>query len=164
MTTDTESLEARLAAMTRPCNCTWCVSHDLRTHVEACICNGTGVVPLIAGSRRECFDCQATGIIKWQSSTAPDAVSHEDPCIACGGPGYVPDLDGMKVLAWMLEQDGSRVELNKQTNRKTKEPLVICHWDINERWQDTGMEDGTTPYEALLRACLAGAEAMEAKA
>lgn len=151
MTTETDiiKLEAKLAAMTRPCS----VKHAIRIEVREdklkefdagwrnseCGCEGSGVVPLIEGSRLT--NSWGTGCPKMGCMT----LRSELPCDNCQGLGYVPDLSMEKVLNFMLESHA--VHLGTDVEHK----VTLCMWK-------DGDEVGATPYEALLRACIAGAE------
>ena len=161
MTTDTiESLEARLAAMTKPCSQSNSF-HEGLTQLDDHLCKeckGERVIPMIAGSRRECPDRVSVATWVYSDSGELDmehGSEHPVVCRRCDGLGYVPDLDGMKVEAWMLEQDGS---LEIDTRAKGIEVL----WQSGKyEFVKTGR--GATLYEALLRACLAGLEAEDGK-
>ncbi len=162
----TSQLEVELASKEKECDYCFCVclchtdqydKADLFCKNESCCkdseCEGTlectGVVPLIDGSRRKC-----KGI--WQNYKGTEwDFNHSKAC--CEGRGWVPDLTGMKVLAWMLES--GRVQL---VESKGLVKLIGVTWLRNRplrvgQW--TRVTRGATPEEALLRAALAGAEA-----
>lgn len=166
MTTNTETievLELQLVVKTRECSCFYEINkikddslacgmcwtgkkHDQDCEVEWCL--GTGVVPLVAEWRL--MNSWRTGCPKMGCMTLRSGL----PCDRCKGLGCVPDLDGMKVLAWMHEQSGALI--STQVSPKGIEAI----WHLYPRVEAYG----ATPEEAIYRAALAGIEAMDNEA
>ena len=156
-----ESLEARIAAMTRPCSQSNSFHEGLaQLDDHLCKeCKGEGVVPLIAGSRRECpthaqlprieAAIRETGLEQFIDFEKGRAAF--DDCPECNGFKYIPDLDGMKVLAWMFSEGGWVVS----------SPISLI---LKLPEDEKGFYSSDDLYEALLRACLASKEALEAEA
>lgn len=109
-------------------------------------CNGTSFVPLIEGSRRDCPLCLNGGNEEWNKY-----------CKECEGLGWVPNVDGMKVLTWLLSFGFSYVRLasDELFPGKIKALFILNARDI--------LIEGTNPYEILLRAALARIATMNAE-
>lgn len=151
-TASVEALEPHLAALTKPRPCTGeflCGECWVATRR---VCNGSGVVPLVAKWRRDCDTCHGRGYIEY---------GDEEPvenCDNCHGLGYVPDIGMEKLMAWMTAQIQGQSIMCSETGPTDKTKRIQWFRILRE----TISTDGETYYEALLRACAKGLEAMEA--
>ena len=143
--TDIKSLEARLAAWTKPCpaiigNDFWQIHLSEYLINQSCAdCNGTGVVPMIAGSRRKCSVY----------------VGETGNCDNCNDLGYTPDLSMQKVEEFMLRSG------NIVTTLYQDEAIYEVLWllrDPPDTIHDMFAKSDDL-YIAKMTVCLAGIEA-----
>jgi len=162
---DTQALKLALAEQTKPCpDCSegavMNAHGDFEWHEP---CNITGVVPLIAGSRRDCPCIDVDPDIRNSQTCNPCQlmrrvhITGDSPygaCKHCNGRGWIPDLNMGKVLAWML---GTNNVVEMSSNGE----FVHCCWviDGDSSYANHSNTD-LNPYKALLRACLEGVKAM----
>ncbi len=160
--TEIAALELELAGKEKPCfNCG---GTRLNEWDDSCLdCNGTDVVPLIAGSRRVCSLCRGSGLyITYYCAEKSCKLrglahrNHEDrSCNDCEGRKWIPDLDAMKVVVWTSSKVWA------VTFNPVDDVMIVCQ--ISEATTRKGIagSNACDPYEALLRAVLAGIEAMD---
>ncbi len=151
-----EKLELELASKEKPCpECYDFEAPPIRlpdgtlqaSDCTAEDCNGSGVVPLIDDSREECM-FQPSFLATWH---------YGEGCPRYTGRGWIPALDGWKVLAWMVSFGFSYIRLatDELYPGKIKSLFIFNGRDV--------LIEAKDPEEALLRACLAVIEAMNAE-
>ena len=170
MTTDTENLEAQIAAMTRPCpSCVTRKQEACNSEGDCLVCSGninlnTGVVPMIEDSRRDCpftvVDLsEEEAVLNARLASAHARLAqHENADCPCNGLDYVPALSMQKVEEFMLRSG------NIVTTLYHGDAMYQVLWLMDEP-PDTKYDmfaKSDDLYVAKLTVCLAGLEAMEA--
>ena len=153
----TQELETRLAAMEKDCEDGDCDCRfpewveNTQGRVFAQWCKGTGRVPLIAGSRRGCWQkfLNRSRVISVSAEVAMESNEHGDSCTLCSGRSWMPDLSMPKVMAWMQSLPLTSIHFSTAISHSID--------GIRCMWKDQN-EFGETHYEALLLACYEGAK------
>ena len=127
----------------KPCDCGWCDTEN--GHNGGCsVCNGAGYVLLFPTLREEC-PCLLACCRLWmcqQCTLTGKAFHNDNPCSACQGRGWLPNVTLEGLLEALLRAADS-VDL-----RTGAQCWVV---DVEVYGGDYAMGDGETPLLALAR-------------